>query len=105
MNTLKETSAPDLPRTRLGRRALPVLGRNLLGLAGFALVAVEARRRSGSWRLAGLAALLAWAMAINNLQTRTQNWSWAPFGIYALILGAYAAGQVRPRTLLALPLL
>jgi hypothetical protein len=90
---------------QLGGLQAPVLARNLLGLAGFALVAVEARRRSGSWRLAGLAALLAWAMAINNLQTRTQNWSWVPFGLYALILGAYAAGQARPRTLLALPLL
>ena len=90
---------------QLGGLQAPVLARNLLGLAGFALVAAEARRRSGSWRLAGLAALLAWGMAINNLQTRTQNWSWAPFGLYALILGAYAAGQIRPRALLALPLL
>jgi hypothetical protein len=90
---------------QLGGLQAPVLARNLLGLAGFALVAAEARRRSGSWRLAGLAALLAWAMAINNLQARTQNWSWVPFGVYALILGAYAAGQARPRALLALPLL
>src|SRR5262249_12639244 len=67
------------------------------------VVAVEARRRSGSWRLAALAALLAWAMAINNLPARTQNWSWVPFGLYALILGAYVAGQSRPRALLALP--
>ncbi|MBK9712214.1 MAG: hypothetical protein IPO81_12975 [Kouleothrix sp.] len=83
----------------------PVLARNLLGLAGFALVALEARRRSGSWRLAALAALLAWLMAINNLPARTQNWAWAPFALFALILGAYAAGQARPRALLALPVL
>jgi hypothetical protein len=81
----------------------PVLARNLLGLAGFTLVAAEARRRSGSWRLAALAALLAWAMSLNNLPARSQNWSWVPFGLYALILGAYAAGQARPRALLALP--
>jgi hypothetical protein len=88
---------------QLGGLPATVLARNLLGLAGFTLVAVEARRRSGSWRLGALAALLACAMAINNLTTRTQNWSWAPFGLYVLILGAYADGQVRRRALLALP--
>jgi hypothetical protein len=87
----------------LGGLQAPVLARNLLGLAGFTLVAVEARRRSGSWRLAALAALLAWAMAINNLPVRTQNWSWVPFGIFVLVLGAYASGQARPRALLLLP--
>jgi hypothetical protein len=88
---------------QIGDLQAPVLARNLLGLAAFALVAVEARRRSGSWRLAGLAALIAGAMTINNLTTRTQNWSWVPFSLYALVLGAYAAGQARPRALLALP--
>src|SRR6476620_6228210 len=91
--------------SQLGGLQAPVLARNLLGMAGFALVAAEARRRSGSWRLAGLAALLAWGMAINNLQTRTQNWSWVPFAIYALVLGAYTSGRARPRALLLLPLL
>lgn len=89
----------------IGGLQAPVLARNLLGLAGFALVAAEARRRSGSWRLAALAALLAAAMSINNLPTRTQNWSWVPFGLFALIIGAYIGGQARPRTLLALPLI
>src|SRR5262245_53146226 len=88
---------------QLGGLPATVLTRNLLGLAGFTLVAVEARRRSGSWRLAALAALLAAAMTINNLTTRTQNWSWIPFGLFLLILGAYVDGQVRPRALLALP--
>jgi hypothetical protein len=82
-----------------------ILARNLLGLAGFALVAAEARRRSGSWRLAALAALLAAAMTINNLPARTQNWSWVPFGLFALIVGAYTSGRARPRVLLVLPLL
>ncbi len=88
---------------QLGGLPATVLARNLLGLAGFALVAVEARRRSGSWRLAALAVLLAGAMTINNLTTRTQNWAWVPFGLYALILGAYTAGQSSWRALLALP--
>ncbi|HEX5688387.1 MAG TPA: hypothetical protein VFX76_00195 [Roseiflexaceae bacterium] len=88
---------------QLGGLPAAVLARNLLGLAGFTLVAIEARRRSGSWRLAALAALLAAAMTINNLTTRTQNWSWVPFGLYLVILGAYADGQVSWRALLALP--
>jgi hypothetical protein len=88
---------------RLGGLPATVLARNLLGLAGFTLVAIEARRRSGSWRLAALAALLAGAMTINNFATRTQNWSWVPFGLFLLILGAYVDGQVRRRALLALP--
>ncbi|HWQ13682.1 MAG TPA: hypothetical protein VNL77_12835 [Roseiflexaceae bacterium] len=81
----------------------PVLLRNLLGMAGFGLVALEARRRSGSWRLAGLAVLLAGAMAINNLTTRPQNVAWPLFAAYALVLGAYAAGQAGPRALALLP--
>lgn len=90
---------------RVGGLPAPVLARNLLGLAAFTLVALEAHRRSGSWRLAGLAALLAGTMTLNNLPTRTQNWAWVPFALFALILAAYAAGQARPRVLLALPLL
>jgi hypothetical protein len=82
-----------------------VIVRNLLATAAFALVAVEARRRSGSWRLAALAVLLAGAMSINNLIIRTQNWSWLPFALYVLILGAYAAGQLHARALIALPVL
>jgi hypothetical protein len=89
----------------LGGPQAPILARNMLGLAGFTLVAVEARRRSGSWRLAALAALAAWAMSINNLPARTQNWSWVPFALFALLLGAYVAGQARARALLALPAL
>jgi hypothetical protein len=90
---------------QLGGLPATVLARNMTGLVGFALVAVEARRRSGSWRLAALAVLLAAAMTINNLTTRTQNWSWVPFGLFLLILGAYVDGRVRPRLLLALPLI
>jgi hypothetical protein len=89
----------------LGGPQAPILARNLLGLAGFALVAAEARRRSRSWRLATLAVLLAAAMSVNNLPARTQNWSWVPFALFALILGAFSSGQAGPRALLALPAL
>jgi hypothetical protein len=90
---------------QVGGLGLVVLARNLTGLGAFALVALEARRRSDSWRLAALAALLAGAMTLNNLIIRTQNWAWLPFGLSMLILGAYAEGRARPRALLALPLL
>ncbi len=81
----------------------PVLARNVLGMVAFALVLFDAYRRSGSWRLAGLAVFLAGAMTINNLTTRPQNWAWAPFMAYVIILGAYTARQVTWRALLALP--
>lgn len=90
---------------RLGGLGATVLARNLLGLAAFALVAVEARRRSGSWRLAALAALLAGAMALNTMITRPQNWAWPPFMLSVIVVGAYVDGQLRPRSLLALPLI
>ena len=61
--------------------------------------------RSGSWRLAALAIILAWLMSINNLIIRTQNWAWIPFAGFCLILAAYAADRCKPRMLLVLPVL
>lgn len=90
---------------RFGGFAGPVLVRNVLGVGGFVLVACEARRRSGSWRLAALAVLLAALMTINNLTTRTQNWAWVPFGGFVLVLGAYVGGGMRARVLFVLPVL
>ena len=90
---------------RLGGLPLVVFARNMLGAAAYALVAVEAQRRSGSWRLAALAALLAAAMTINNFTTRTQNWSWLPFMATLMLLGRYAEGRLNPRWLTALPLI
>ncbi|NJP05364.1 MAG: hypothetical protein HC837_06945 [Chloroflexaceae bacterium] len=71
----------------------------------FGLVAVEAHRRSGSWRLAALAMLLTAAMSINALTTRTQNWSWLPYMLVLIVLGSYVAKQLSPRWLVALPLM
>ncbi|NJN68042.1 MAG: hypothetical protein HC884_15695 [Chloroflexaceae bacterium] len=90
---------------RLGGLPLTVFARNGLGLAAFALVALEARQRSGSWRLAAGAVLLAAAMAINNLTTRTQNWSWVPFVLTFLVFSGYTRGTLRGRWLAGLPLL
>lgn len=90
---------------QLGGLPLVVFVRNLLGTLAYALVAVEARRRSGSWRLAALAVLLAGAMTINNFSTRTQNWSWVPFVLVLSLLGRYVDRQLPARWLAALPLL
>jgi len=88
-----------------GGLRLPVFARNLLATLAFGVVGLEARRRSGSWRLAALALLLAGLMSSNNLSARTQSWSWLPFTLFVLLLGAYTARQVGPRALVALPLL
>lgn len=88
---------------RLGGLPLVIFARNLLGAAAYAMVAWEARARSGSWRLAALAALLAAAMTINNFTTRTQIWSWLPFMGTLFLLGRYVEGRLSPRWLAALP--
>jgi hypothetical protein len=89
----------------MGGHPLVIFARNLLGTVAYTLVALEAQRRSGSWRLAALAAVLAAAMAINNLTTRTQNWSWLPFMATFILLSRYADGQLHARWLAALPLI
>ncbi len=90
---------------QLGNMPLVVFIRNILGLGAFTLVAVEAQRRSGSWRLAAGVTLLAAAMTINSMTTRTQNWSWIPFVVTLIILGRYAENRLAPRWLIVLPLL
>ena len=90
---------------RLGGFPLIVFARNMLGTAAYALVAWEAHERSGSWRLAALAALFANAMALNNFTTRTQNWSWLPFMFTLILLGRYTRGRLAPRWLALLPLI
>lgn len=90
---------------QLGGFPLVVFARNLLGSVVFTMVAIEARERSGSWRLAALAAFAAAAMAINNVLIRTQNWSWVPFMAVYMLLSRYAEGRLAPRWLSALPLI
>lgn len=84
---------------------LVVFLRNALALTMLALVAWEARRRSGSWRLATLATTLAGFMALGNVTVRPQMWAWLPFMLMLLILARYSAGVLRPTWLLALPIL
>jgi hypothetical protein len=88
---------------RLGGLPLAIFARNALGLAAFALVAYNARLRSGSWRVAAGCVLLAGAMTLNNLTARPQNWSWPLAALLALLLSRYAAGGLRSAWLWAIP--
>ncbi len=81
---------------RLGGLELLIFVRNLLALAFFALVAYEARQRSGSWRIAAFVVLLFYVMALNNLTLRTQIWAWLPFMLIALVLHRFTSGKCSP---------
>jgi hypothetical protein len=86
-----------------GGMELVIFSRTLLLALTLLIVAVDARRRSGSWRLAGLAVGLAGALSLNNLIVRPQNWSWLPFVLTAAIVSGYAGRRLRPAWLAALP--
>lgn len=88
-----------------GGVALLLFTRTALFTATLALTGWEARRLSGSWRLAAVTLAFAGGMALNNLIVRPQMWSWLPFVLMALLLRRYVAGTLRERWLLLCPLL
>jgi hypothetical protein len=88
----------------LGRLPLLIFTNTLLLVLAFAFVSYEARRRSGSWRLAGVVLILAAGMSFNNAALRPQIWAFLPFIAFLVLLGAYADRQAGPRWLLILPL-
>ncbi|MFV9503330.1 MAG: hypothetical protein AB4911_02060 [Oscillochloridaceae bacterium umkhey_bin13] len=91
---------------QLGDHPLVIgVARNLSGSLAYALVAIEAQRRSGSWRWAAFVTVLAGLMAINTFTTRPQNWSWLPFMLTFTLLSRYVDRQLAPRWLILLPLL
>lgn len=116
-NRFAWTISPDAPFTygawlgellifivyKIGKLELVTFIRTLLAAITFWLVAYEAWRKSGSWRLSALAVALACGMTINNLPTRPQIWSWVPFMIFLIILGKFVDGQISARWLLLLP--
>ena len=81
---------------------MAILPRNLLGTAAFALVAWEARLRSGSWRLGAPGGPAGRRDDDQQPNARTQNWSWLPFGPRA-DPGRLRGGPARAARLLALP--
>lgn len=88
---------------RAGGLPLVIFVRNLLATLAFGLIGLEAKRRSGSWRLTALALAFATGMSLNNLIVRPQIWSWIPFvGVY-LTLSRFREGKLRPAGLWILP--
>jgi len=90
---------------QLGGVALLAVLRNLLALFLLVVVAVEARRRNESWRLAGVAVILAGFLLLTNVTVRPQMWAWMPFGLFLVVLGRYSDRRLAPIWLLALPAL
>lgn len=79
---------------RIGNLEVLIFLRNFFALLIFWLLAIEAKRKSGSWRLAALVVAIAWLMSFNNLAIRPQIWSWLPFMAYLIILGGYVEGRI-----------
>src|SRR4030043_380756 len=79
---------------RLGDLALITSIRTLLIGITMWFVAVEAHRRSGSWRIAALVVALLSLMITNNLIVRTQMWSWLPFIVSYIVLKRYTEGTL-----------
>jgi len=90
---------------RSGGMAAIVWLRNTLFALTLLTLAADAQRRSGSWRLAALAAAGVTTLAINNVTMRPQSFSWLPFALYWTLLNSYRRGSLRGRSLLLLPLL
>jgi hypothetical protein len=88
----------------MGRFPLLVFSNTLLLLLTFALVGYAARQRSGSWRIAGLALILAAGMSFNNTAIRPQMLAFLPFMGFSVLLDAFVKRQVGKRWLLLLPL-
>ena len=90
---------------RLGGLELTMFTRTMLFGITFWLVGYEARRRSGSWRIAAFIVALATVMTLSNVHVRTQIWSWVPFIIYLILLSRFTDHQLPRAWLFILPLL
>ena len=90
---------------KLGGVELTIFMRTLLFGLTLWLVGHEAKRRSGSWRIAAFVVALGFFMSLSNVQVRTQIWSWLPFIIYLILLARFSDQQLPKTWLLVLPLL
>jgi len=84
----------------LGRLPLIIFARTLLIAIAMWLIASEAHRRSGSWRISALVIALLSLMITNNLLVRTQMFAWIPFVVTYIVLKRYTEGVVSWRWLL-----
>ena len=90
---------------RLGGVELTIFTRTVLFGITFFLVGYEAKRRSGSWRIAAFIVALAAIMTLSNVHVRTQMWSWIPFILYLILLSRYSDHQLPKAWLFLLPVL
>jgi hypothetical protein len=88
---------------RLGGLALIIAMRTILIGIAICIVAIEAKRRSNSWRITALVTAILCLMITNNLPVRTQMWAWIPFITTYIILKRYAEGILNWRWLLLCP--
>ncbi len=88
---------------RLGNLEIIIFIRTILIGISMWLITVEARRRSGSWRIAAMVIALLSLMITNNLLVRTQMWAWLPFTITYIVLKRYSEDKVRWYWLLLCP--
>ena len=88
---------------RLGGLALLISLRTILIGITMCLVAAEAHRRSGSWRISALVIAVLSLMITNNLIVRTQIWAWLPFIGSYIVLKRYSEGTLSWRWLLICP--
>lgn len=88
---------------RLGNLDLIIFTRTILIGITMCLVAIESRRRCGSWRITALVIALLSLMITNNLLVRTQMWAWLPFTITYIILKRYSEGKISWPWLLLCP--
>jgi hypothetical protein len=80
---------------RLGGLALIITtGTLLIGISIF-LLALEAKRRSNSWRISAMVIALFCLMITSNLPIRTQMWAWIPFITTYIVLKRYSEGNIR----------
>jgi hypothetical protein len=90
---------------QLGGLPLSIFTRNLIVGIAFFLVAKEAHRHTGSWRIASLVLTLACLMCTNNMLLRPQMWALIPFVILYSLLSCYQDGQLRGYWLGVCPIL
>jgi hypothetical protein len=88
----------------LDKLPLIIFARTLLIAIAMWLIASEAHRRSGSWRISALVMAMLSLMITNNLLVRTQMFAWIPFVVTYIILKRYTDGVIRWRWLLLCPL-
>jgi hypothetical protein len=89
---------------RLGGLELVTFARNLLLAVALFIVAHEAHRRSGSWKVTALVLGVGFVSMMSNLIIRPQIGSWIPFVVFMTLLARYAEGALDKKALLICPL-